>query len=202
MNRAFYKWALVSVCLVLSACSSSKKAVESPLVDVAALSAQWMADNEAVLRDSIKGSPFTLHQQDNAWVVTAPAQVAFNPDRPALLMPAMLRPITRLAKMLEAQPESAVLILGHADLDRDARISHKLSADRARSVASIFRLSGLTSSRMTQLGLGSSHMLEMQKNNDKNHRVEIIISQRLQMKYITAMYHPAYMRQLALSQAQ
>ncbi len=39
--------------------------------------AVWLSEKESLLRDSIKGSVFTLHKQDNAWVVTAPAQYAF-----------------------------------------------------------------------------------------------------------------------------
>jgi outer membrane protein OmpA-like peptidoglycan-associated protein len=102
--------------------------------------------------------------------------------------------------MLEANPDSAVLILGYTDIASDAKANHKLSADRARAVASIFRLSGLTSGRMTYLGLGDSEPLE-KDNNRKNHRVEIIITPQAQIQDVLAMYHPAYVRQLALSQA-
>lgn len=214
MNHKIYKWAMVVTCLAVTACSSNKNTAQ-PVVYLSdaekaqsviylgqnTLSADWLADKEVLLRESIKGSPFTLHQQGNAWVVTAPAQQAFNADRPSLLLPAVLRPITRVAKMLEANPDSAVLILGHTDLANDAKADHKLSTDRARAVASIFSLSGLTSGRMTHLGLGGSHLLDKQKSTSKNHRVEIIITPQAQIQDVLAVYHPAYVRQLALSQA-
>ncbi|HZJ92312.1 MAG TPA: OmpA family protein [Thiopseudomonas sp.] len=201
MNRTFYQWALVSICSVLTACSSNKSADPVVYLEKEPVSAQWMSQKEELLRESIKGSAFTLHQQEGAWVVTAPAQTSFNPDRPALLLPAMLRPITRIAKMLEANPDAAVLVLGHTDSADGNKINHQLSADRARSVASIFRLSGLKGGRMMHLGMGSSHMLDKPKSSAQNHRVEIIITPHVKMQDMMAIYHPAYVRQLALSQS-
>lgn len=213
MNHKMYQWAMIVSCLALTACSSNKDAVQSVVylsdaekaqsvvyLEQNAVPADWLADNEVLLRESIAGSPFTLHQQGNTWVVTAPAQQAFNADRPSLLLPAALRPITRVAKILEANPDFAVLILGHTDIANDAKANHKLSTDRARAVASIFRLSGLTNGRMTHLGLGGSHLLDKQKSTRKNHRVEIIITPQAQIQDVLAVYHPAYVRQLALSQ--
>ncbi len=214
MNHKVYQWAMILSCLAVTACSSNKDTTQSVVylsdtekmqsvvyLEKNTTPADWLADKEGVLRESIKNSPFTLHQQGNAWVVTAPAQQAFNADRPGLLLPAVLGPITRVAKMLEANPDSAVLILGHTDIASDAKANHKLSTDRARAVASIFRLSGLTSGRMTHLGLGGSHLLDKQTNTRKNHRVEIIITPHAQIQDVLAVYHPAYVRQLALSQA-
>ncbi len=201
MNRTFYQWALVSICSVLAACSSNKVADEVVAIDKNSVSAQWMSEKEVLLRESIKDSSFTLHQQEGAWVITAPAQTSFNPDRPALLLPSMLRPITRIAKMLEANSDAAVLVLGHTDSTSDNKANHQLSADRARSVASIFRLSGLKGGRMVHLGMGSSYLLEKPKSTAQNHRVEIIITPHVQMQDMMAIYHPAYVRQLALSQS-
>ncbi|QEY58870.1 OmpA family protein [Pseudomonas sp. C27(2019)] len=214
MNHKMYRWAIIATCLAVTACSSNKDASQpveylsnaenvQPVayLEQNTVPADWLTDKEALLRESIKDSPFTLHQQGNAWVVTASAQQAFNADRPNLLLPAVLRPITRVAKMLEANPDSAVLILGHTDIANDAQANHKLSTDRARAVASIFSLTGLTSGRMTHLGLGGSHLLDKQKSTNKNHRVEIIITPQAQIQDVLAVYHPAYVRQLALSQA-
>ncbi len=200
MNRLFLCGALLLTCSFMAACSSTpknqdvvvKQEVDKPDVAV------WLSEKESLLRDSIKGSVFTLHKQDNAWVVTAPAQYAFNPDRPSLLLPAALGPITRIAKLLETDADSSVLILGHAAQSTD---NQKLSTDRARSVASIFRLSGLKGGRMRHLGMGSSYLLNQAASNQQNHRVEIIVMHNVEVQGMMAVYHPAYVRQLALSQA-
>ncbi|NLY13695.1 MAG: OmpA family protein [Gammaproteobacteria bacterium] len=161
---------------------------------------QWMADTETLLRESIKGSPFTLQRQDNGWLVTAPARQSFNPDRPGLLLPAVLKPITQMAKALESSPDSAVLVLGHSDLARNEKVSYDLSKDRATAVASIFRLSGLNGYRMSQLAMGSSHTLPTKRSAADNDRVEIIVVPTAYKQDVMAVYNPAYQRQLALSQ--
>lgn len=200
MKRKIYQLAAISMCALLAACSSTKY---QPVVylEKQPVTSEWMSAKEAQLRESIQGTQFTLHQQDNAWIVTAPVQISFNPDRPTLLLPSALRPITRISKMLEANPDTAVLVLGHTDVVTNNKGSYTLSADRARAVASIFSLSGLTNRRMTHLGLGDSHALSNQKHAAQNNRVEIIIIPSTHMQDVAAMYRPAHARQLALAEA-
>ena len=201
MNRKVYQWALILTCSAVAACSSNKNTAQ-PVVylEKKTISVEWMADKEALLLESIKGSPFTLHKQGNAWLVTAPAQQSFNADRPDLLLPAVLGPITRIAKMVSAHPDTAAVILGHTDINSNDLANHKLSTDRARAVASIFRLGGLTGRRLTHLGMGSSYSLHQQKSATQNHRVEIIIMPDVQMQDVLAQYRPTHTRLLALSE--
>lgn len=209
MNSLFVRWTVVLACSVVSACSSTpepKQQQQDVAVAVAKDAASydinaWLLEKEPLLRESIAGSSFTLRQQGATWVVTAPAQSTFNPDRPDLLLPAVLGPIARIAKLLETDKDAAVLILGHTADSKDGRGNQKLSTDRARSVASIFRLSGLTSGRMTHLGMGGSHVLTQAKYTEHNHRVEIIVMPSVDVQGVMDVYRPAYVRQLALSQA-
>ena len=198
MNRKFYQWAILLTCSALVACSSD---TNQPVVYIKQpVTAEWMGSTEMQLRESIQGSPFTLHQQGSAWVVTAPAAQSFNPDRPALLLPAVLRPLTKIAKSMEGRLDTAVLILGHTDTTSNDRANHTLSTERARSVASIFSLSGLNSGRMTRLGMGSSYTLPEARNAAHNHRVEIIIAPRTHIQDVIAVYRPTHSRLLALSE--
>lgn len=167
-----------------------------------AVTSEWMSTKEIQLRETIKGSSFTLQRFENGWVVTAPAQQSFNADRPSLLLPVVLGPITRLAKLLESSPDSSVLILGHTNQLHDDKANYQLSTDRAKAVASIFRLSGLSNRRMQHLGMGSSFALSALKNSAQNHRVEIFIMPGSHLGDVVAEYQPAYNRQLALTQAQ
>ncbi len=208
MNHLFMRLTVVLACSLVAACSSTPESKE-PQQDIIEIGKEiagydigaWLIEKEPLLRESIKGSPFTLHQQGATWVVTAPAQQTFNSDRPDLLLPAVLAPIARIAKLLEADADASVLILGHTADSKDNLANQKLSTDRARSVASIFRLSGLTGVRMTLLGMGSSHLLAQAKYTEHNHRVEIIIMPSVDVQGVMAVYRPAYVRQLALSQA-
>lgn len=199
MNRKLYRWAFLLTCALVAGCSSSGVTVQP--VQQQAVTPEWMSSTEMQLRESIKNSSFTLNRLEQGWVVTAPAQQSFNPDRPDLLMPVVLGPITRIAKIMESRPDSAVLILGHTDQFNDHKASYKLSSDRARAVASIFRLSGLGNGRMKHLGMGSAYTLSALQGSTQNHRVEIIVIPRSHMHDVVAEYQPAYNRQLALTEA-
>ncbi len=206
MNFQFMRCTVFLACSLMAACSSKPEPRQEVAVEAAKQADSinvnaWLSDKELLLRASIKGSPFSLRKEGSTWVVTAPAQTTFNPDRPGLLLPAVLGPITRIAKLLEADADAAVLILGHSADSKDNQGNQKLSADRARSVASIFRLSGLSSGRMTHLGLGSSHLLAQSKYTEYNHRVEIIVMPRTDVQGVMAVYRPANVRQLALSES-
>lgn len=50
--------------------------------------------------------------------------------------------------------------------------------------------------------MGSSYLLDQAAMNQQNHRVEIIIMPSMEVQNMMAVYHPAYVRQLALSQEQ
>jgi outer membrane protein OmpA-like peptidoglycan-associated protein len=101
----------------------------------------WLDDYEPRLREAVKDSNLQLERRDNVLVVTAPVEGSFNPDRPAMLLPVTLGPFTRVAKILEADPKTAVLVLGHSDSSGAAPANIKLSQERAQSIAAIFRLS-------------------------------------------------------------
>ena len=91
---------------------------------------KWLDEYEPRLREALQGSGFDLERRQNVLLVTMPVQGSFNPDRPQLLLPAKLGPLTRMAKLAEQDPQgAAVLILGHADstgkLDLNRRISEQ-----------------------------------------------------------------------------
>ena len=117
-----------------------------------------------------------------SWMVLfmiMPVQGGFNPDRPQMLMPAKLGPLTRLAKLAEQDADAAVLVLGHADSSGVAEQNLKLSEQRAAAVASIFRLSGLQRDRMLLKGMGSNMPRaanDSAAGRELNRRVEIILT--------------------------
>ena len=197
-------------CISLAACSGSfmSKADESkpvakvvPKVDHQLTNA-WLDEYEPRLKDALKNTRMELERRENVLVVTAPVESSFNPDRPTMLMPAVLGPFTRVAKILEKDPKTAVLILGHADSSGKADANRKLSEDRARAVASIFRLSGLQRDRLLLKGVGSD--MPRAANDSApgralNRRVEIVLTPQPTLVALLAKYsQPA---PLPLSQA-
>ncbi|MNZ74545.1 putative lipoprotein YiaD precursor [compost metagenome] len=145
------------------------------------VSKAWLDDNEKLLKAAVSGSKFEVERRGDLLVVVAPADVSFNPDRPAMLMPVTLGPLSRVAKLVEKDKQSAVLVLGHADSSGDASLNRKLSLERAQAMASIFRMSGLRSDRLMLRGVGSSKPRASNddaKGRAQNRRVELILTPR------------------------
>ena len=152
----------------------------------------WLDDYEPKLRTAIKDSKLEIERRDDVLVVTAPVDSSFNPDRPAMLLPVTLGPFTRVAKILEADPKTAVLVLGHADTSGAAPANLKLSQERAQSVAAIFRLSGLQRDRLMLRGMGA---VAPRAANDSvegralNRRVELLVTPADTMVALLSKYN-------------
>ena len=152
----------------------------------------WLDDYEPRLRTAIKDSNLQLERRENVLVVTAPVEGSFNPDRPAMLLPVTLGPFTRVAKILEADPKTAVLVLGHSDTSGAAPANVKLSQERAQAIAAIFRLSGLQRDRLMLRGMGSE---APRAANDSvegralNRRVELLVTPQNTMVALLSKYN-------------
>lgn len=174
------------LCVALAACSgkdvkdaeSSKKVVKMP---PPAVTHAWLDEYEPKVKEAILGSQFQFERKDNVLLVTAPADSTFNPDRPNMLMPSTLAPLSKLAKLVEKDEKVGILILGHADSSGTLEKNRQLSVDRAASVTAIFRLSGFGNDRLTRKGVG----IDMPRAaNDSvegralNRRVEIYLTRK------------------------
>jgi outer membrane protein OmpA-like peptidoglycan-associated protein len=152
----------------------------------------WLDDYEPRLRTAIKDSNLQLERRENVLVVTAPVEGSFNPDRPAMLLPVTLGPFTRVAKILEVDPKTAVLVLGHSDTSGAAPANVKLSQERAQAVAAIFRLSGLQRDRLMLRGMGGE---APRAANDSvegralNRRVELLVTPQNTMIALLSKYN-------------
>lgn len=164
-----------------------------PKIDQKATQA-WLDEYEPKLREAVKGSKFEVERREDLLAVTIPVDGAYNPDRPNMLLPATLGPITRIAKAVEVDPKTAVLVLGHADTSGVAAANQKLSLERAASVSAIFRLSGLERNRLTLKGMGS---VMPRAANDSvegralNRRVEMLLTPQNTMQALLAKYQQA-----------
>lgn len=206
------KTLILLCCLSLAACANtdnkegvtaswwpfgdSEKPVETakkapPKIDREVTNA-WLDEYEPRLREALSGTKMELQRQKNVLVVTAPVDSSFNPDRPSMLMPAVLGPFTKVAKILEKDPQTGVLILGHSDSRGKLDANFKLSEDRAKAVASIFRLSGLQRDRLLLKGVGSDMPRAANDSNAGralNRRVDIILTPKPTLVALLAKYN-------------
>ncbi len=164
-----------------SASKDSKPAAERAPVETAKVSQAWLDNYEQQLRKAVAGSRFEVERRGEVLVVVAPVDPSFNPDRPHMLLPVTLGPLSRLAKLVENDAQAAVLVLGHADSSGDSALNRKLSLERAQAVASIFRMSGLRNDRLMLRGVGAD---KPRASNDsasgraQNRRVEVLLTLR------------------------
>ncbi len=168
---------------------STAKAVPMPDPKV---TQAWLDDYEPRLRAAIKDSNLQLERRENVLVVTAPVEGSFNPDRPAMLLPVTLGPFTRVAKILEVDPKTAVLVLGHSDTSGAAPANVKLSQERAQAVAAIFRLSGLQRDRLMLRGMGGEAPRAANDSNEGralNRRIELLVTPQNTMVALLSKYN-------------
>jgi outer membrane protein OmpA-like peptidoglycan-associated protein len=154
----------------------------------------WLDDYEPRLRAAIKDSNLQLERRDNVLVVIAPVDGSYNPKRPAMLLPVTLGPFTRVAKAVEGDPKTAVLVLGHVDATGAAPQSQALTKERAQSIASIFSLSGLKQDRLMLRGMGDLMPRAANDSNQGralNRRMEIMLTQRTTMLALLSKYNSA-----------
>ncbi|EIK51896.1 putative outer membrane protein [Stutzerimonas stutzeri TS44] len=189
------KSAALIACLLVVGCSSkgekpAEAAAAAPAV--AKIDTAWLDNYEPRLREAIKDSRFELERRDHLLVITAPVDSSFNPDRPGMLLPATLGPITRVAKLMEKDSKAAVVILGHADSTGSDNINRTISRERAGAVAAIFRLSGLKHDRLRIRGLGSDKPRaanDSKEGRALNRRVEVLLTQQSSLLATVAQYN-------------
>lgn len=187
------KSASLILCLLVAAGCSSKNEkpseVEPPVVPK--VDSAWLDDYEPRLREALADSRFEVERRDGLLVVTAPVDSSFNPDRPGMLLPVTLGPITRVAKLVEKDDKTSVVVLGHADSTGSDEVNRTISRERAGAVAAIFRLSGLKHDRLRIRGLGSDKPRaanDSQEGRALNRRVEMVLAPQTTMLALVAQY--------------
>ena len=87
--------------------------------------------------------------------------------------------LDRLAMMLRNYPSAKLTIEGHTDNVGDAALNQKLSDERAQAVKDYLIQKGISATRLTAKGYGSTRPLFREikdKANSKNRRVEFILN--------------------------
>ncbi|NKQ09820.1 OmpA family protein [Pseudomonas sp. SST3] len=199
------KSASLILCMAIAGCSSNgdkpaeMAAAPDPVIDPA-----WLDGYESRLRDALKDSHFELERREGVLVVTAPVDASFNPDRPGMLLPVTLGPISRVAKLVEGDEKTAVVVLGHADSTGSAEINRDISRKRAGAIAAIFRLSGLKHDRLRIRGLGSDMPRASNENKEGralNRRVEMMLVPQPTLLALIAQYSATQVAAAAVSKA-
>ena len=188
-----YKTCALALCVLLTGCSLFEKKEEPKSVPMPPpeVTQAWLDEYEPLVREAIKDSNFEMERRENLLVVTAPVKGSFNPDRPGMLLPVTLGPITRVAKVLEKDNKVGVLVLGHADSSGALEANRELSHERARAFTAIFRLSGLKQDRLMVKGMGPDMPRaanDSANGRELNRRVEILLTRQDTLRALIAQY--------------
>ncbi len=76
------------------------------------------------------------------------------------LQPEAKKNIYKLADILKKYPDSNILIAGHTDSDGSDQYNQSLSESRAKSVSDYAMMQGISSSRLSVVGLGENEPVE------------------------------------------
>jgi len=145
------------------------------------VSKAWLDEHEQKLRVAVAGSNVKVERRDDALVLVTPVDGSFNPDRAEMLLPVMLGPLSRSAKSVSIDEDSAVIVLGFSDSTGAPALNDKISLQRAQAVAAIFRLSGYSGNRLIVRGLAAAHPRAdnaTAAGRAANRRVEVLIQPR------------------------
>lgn len=178
--------------MILAGCSSKGEKPTAAVALEPVIDHAWLDDYEPRLRDALKESRFEVERRKGMLVVTAPVDATFNPDRPGMLLPVTLGPISRVAKMVEGDEKTAVVVLGHADSTGSLEINRTISRQRAGAVAAIFRLSGLKHDRLRIRGMGSDMPRasnEHAEGRALNRRVEMMLAPQATLLALISQYN-------------
>ena len=188
-----YKTCALALCVLLTGCSLFEKKEDPKPVPMPPpeVTQAWLDEYEPLVREAIKDSNFEMERRENLLVVTAPVKGSFNPDRPGMLLPVTLGPITRVAKVMEKDSKVGVLVLGHADSSGALETNRALSLERARAFTAIFRLSGLKQDRLMVKGMGPDMPRaanDSANGRELNRRVEILLTRQDTLQALIAKY--------------
>ncbi len=96
----------------------------------------------------------------------------------AVLQPKAKENIYKLADILKKYPDSNILIAGHTDSDGSEQYNQSLSERRAKAVSDYTLMQGVSSSRLSIVGLGETEPIATNSTDSGkqlNRRVEIAI---------------------------
>ena len=130
------------------------------------------------LTQDLAGSGATVVNTGNQLVVTLPESITFDTGS-AIVHPEYVDEIALVARSLNDNPASTILIVGHTDNVGSTTYNQALSERRAGAVAAILTSNGVAGARVGTVGRGYNQPVA---SNDtpggraQNRRVEIVIT--------------------------
>ena len=129
------------------------------------------------LQASMGNSGVMITNTGESLIVTLPQDILFATDSTALRAD-LQADLGALARNLQDYPNSTVQVIGHTDNVGSATYNEDLSLRRANAVANVLISRGVSTSRITTIGLGENQPVATNltaEGRAQNRRVEIVI---------------------------
>lgn len=140
-----------------------------------------MADKKAAMERATAGTGVAVTQTaDNQLKLEIPNDISFDTGRSAI-RPELQPILTQFASGLNNQPNTEILVIGHADSTGSDAINNPLSADRAASARDFLVARGVDSRRIRVEGRGSRQPIAdnaTEAGRARNRRIEIFLAER------------------------
>ncbi len=140
----------------------------------------YMDKQEAELRRKLAGTGVRIVREGNDIRLVMPSDITFDVDR-ADVKPQFYRTLNAVAIVLNAYPETDVLIAGHTDSTGSDAYNQRLSEARAAAVMHYLVSQGVNPQRMDARGFGERYPIadnRTEHGRAMNRRVEIRIRPR------------------------
>jgi outer membrane protein OmpA-like peptidoglycan-associated protein len=130
------------------------------------------------LGDILRGTGSTATQMpDGSLKINLAGDLSFNSGS-ASIRESFVETLDKVAKVIAENPNSRVMVVGHTDSTGNADANQRLSVARANSVRDFLVTSGVSSSRITTYGRGSTQPVasnDTETGRAQNRRVEVFV---------------------------
>ena len=147
-----------------------------------ALIGHKMDKQAAEIKQTVPGA--TVTREGECILVKFDSGILFDVDK-TFVKPAAQTSLQKLARSMQNNPQTDIMIVGHTDSTGTAAHNMDLSIRRASAVKSILVGDGVAGNRLTTQGKGESEPIAPNSTADgraQNRRVEIVIVANEQMK--------------------
>ena len=138
---------------------------------------QYMDQQEALIRNQLRGSGVSVTRQGNNLVLNMPQDVTFDVAQDNL-RPEMAGTLDSVAVVLNKFDKTAITVAGHTDSDGSQSYNQNLSERRALRVANYLGSRSVAQQRLFTQGHGESHPIAANSSSQgkaQNRRVEVHI---------------------------
>ncbi|MCL4169596.1 UNVERIFIED_CONTAM: hypothetical protein GTU68_028524, partial [Idotea baltica] len=128
-------------------------------------------------RTDLAGSGAQIVNQGDRLVVVLPEAITFETNSTSIKS-SLLSPLAEISTSMNKYPNTVIQVLGHTDSVGSADYNLGLSQRRASAVASVLISGGVSSQRVTTVGMGETAPIasnDTEAGRQANRRVEINI---------------------------